>query len=98
MGKVYVMECAINELALVSTSGKEIHDQQSSSSSVWHARLGHLTTRKIEALQHCVDGFKMKSMSKRERDEEVICEGCINGISFVHPFPKSPYVRSSTYT
>ena len=30
-------------------------------------------------------------MSKRERDEEVICEGCIDGKSFVHTFPKSGY-------
>nr|CCA26539.1 putative polyprotein [Albugo laibachii Nc14] len=87
-GKVYVMECAINELALADT---EKHDQNSSDFSTWHARLGHLPIEKVAALENCIDGFKMQPMTKRDIDKEIICEGCINGKSSVQPFPKSGY-------
>ena len=59
--------------------------------SLWHARLGHLPIKKVAALEECIDGFKMKPMTKRDIDEEVICEGCINGKFSVQPFPKSGY-------
>uniref|UniRef100_A0AAV1U517 Polyprotein n=1 Tax=Peronospora matthiolae TaxID=2874970 RepID=A0AAV1U517_9STRA len=97
--KMYVLECSPAEVANVC--GETSQEQESSDGSgaadlqVWHARLGHLSTKMLKGMAGCVNGLKIKKNQGVEDDIE-ICEGCIMGKATVKTFPKSPYGHVKT--
>ena len=54
---------------------------------VWHARLGHITTKVIQDMGDCVNVLKIKKNQVGD-DDDKICEGCMMGKSTVKKFIK----------
>ena len=86
-GKLFVLECDTLESANVS---QEVGGgAKSVSSSVWHARLGHLPMKTMKNLDKCFEGFEMQDSSTVDDYQDEICEGCVTGKLSDKMFPRS---------
>ena len=93
-GKLFILECVPTESANLSEDTGPI--TKPVSSSVWHARLGHLPMKTMNSITDQVIGVKMKNLPQESDDQDEICEGCVTGRSTVKPFLKSDQEKIKT--
>nr|CCA16746.1 putative polyprotein [Albugo laibachii Nc14] len=64
--------------------------------SIWHARFGHISTKRMRNMKNYVVGLNIKRKSAMDCEDSEICEGCMNGKSSVQPFGSGAYGKVKT--
>lgn len=52
----------------------------------------------MEKAKKCMTGYRIKAQQSSLEDENVLCEGCLDGKAFVKPFPTTTYGKIKTKT
>ncbi|GMF38893.1 unnamed protein product [Phytophthora lilii] len=76
IGKLFALEA---RLALVEEANQAVFSQEHGS-DVWHARLGHVTDKKLKLISVAYEDLKI-----RDDDGTGLCEGCAKGRCQMHP-------------
>nr|CCA26486.1 putative polyprotein [Albugo laibachii Nc14] len=95
IGKLFVLECKTLEVAHFGGEAGQ-HEDVPVDESIWHARFGHISTKRRRNLKNYVVGLNIKTKSAINCEESEICEGCMNGKSSVQPFGSSAYGKLNT--
>nr|CCA18093.1 putative polyprotein [Albugo laibachii Nc14] len=95
MRKLFVLECKTLEVAHFGEEAGQ-HEGVPVDESIWHARFGHISTKRMRNMKNYVVGLNIKTKSAMDCEESEICEGCMNGKSSVQAFGSSAYGKLQT--
>nr|CCA23551.1 putative polyprotein [Albugo laibachii Nc14] len=90
IGKLFVLECKTLEVAPFGGEAG-YHGDVLVDESIWHARFGYISTKRMRNMKNYVVGLDMTTKLAMDCEESEMCERCINGKSSVQSFGSSAY-------
>nr|CCA24687.1 putative polyprotein [Albugo laibachii Nc14]CCA26369.1 putative polyprotein [Albugo laibachii Nc14] len=91
-GKTFLLHGTIYENTL--TTSEQL--TQEASEEIWHAKLGHISKQRMDNARKCVTGYNIDAIQSSLDEDNVLREGCLDGKSFVKPFPQTTYRKIKT--
>nr|CCA28312.1 putative polyprotein [Albugo laibachii Nc14] len=95
IGKLFALEYETLEVVHFREEAGQ-HEDVPVDESIWHARFGHISTKRMKNMKNYVVGLNIKTKSGMDCEESEICEGCMNGKSSVQPIRSSAYGKVKT--